>query len=259
MNVFPSSGNISGDVCTTLFGSTSILTLGKNQVYLCAVLSIIVLIIYVIFYNKIFAITFDEDFSKACGVKTENYNLLIAVIIAIVVVLAMNLVGSLLISALLIFPVISAMRLFTSFKYVSIVSAIISIFSAIMGIVISILLSTPVGSTIVGINVLIFIICSIFGKKKMKKIILFLILLVCISGCNKKEEPAIEPTEEVEEVKKETFDVDISFGSDTIAYATLENIKENPEDNSEITLVGVLDLFEEGKHSYCYIKDAVIE
>lgn len=166
MNVFPSSGNISGDVCTTLFGSTSILTLGKNQVYLCAVLSIAVLIIYVIFYNKIFAITFDEDFSKACGVKTENYNLLIAVIIAIVVVLAMNLVGSLLISALLIFPVISAMRLFTSFKYVSIVSAIISIISAIMGIVISILLSTPVGSTIVGINVVIFVICSIFGKKK---------------------------------------------------------------------------------------------
>lgn len=165
MNLFPTSANISGDVCTTLFGSTSILTLGKSEVYLCAALSVIVLTIYIIFYNKIFAITFDEDFSKACGVRTENYNLLIAIIIAVVVVLAMNLVGSLLISALLIFPVISAMRLFTSFRQVSIFAAIISIIAALLGIIISIQMSTPVGSTIVAINALIFFICAIIGRR----------------------------------------------------------------------------------------------
>ena len=165
MNLFPTSGNISGDVCTTLFGSTSILTLGKGEVYLCAGLSLIVLAIYVLFYNRIFAITFDEDFAKACGVKTENYNLMIAIIIAVVVVLAMNLVGSLLISALLIFPVISAMRLFTSFRQVSIFAALISTVSALTGIIISILMSTPVGSTIVAINALVFLICVLIRRK----------------------------------------------------------------------------------------------
>lgn len=165
MNLFPASGNISGDVCTTLFGSTSILTLGKGEVYLCIGLSLVVLMAYVFFYNRIFAITFDEDFSKACGIKSENYNLMIAIIIGVVVVLAMNLVGSLLISALLIFPVISAMKLFTSFKAVSIFAAIISVICAVMGIIISILMSTPVGSTIVAINALVFLLCVIIGKK----------------------------------------------------------------------------------------------
>ena len=165
MNLFPTSGNISGDVCTTLFGSTSILTLGKGEVYLCIGLSLVVLTTYIFFYNRIFAITFDEDFSKACGIKTENYNLLIAIIIAVVVVLAMNLVGSLLISALLIFPVISAMKLFTSFRDVSIFAALISIICALAGIIISILMSTPVGSTIVAVNVLIFMICVLIGRR----------------------------------------------------------------------------------------------
>lgn len=166
MNVFPSSGNISGDVCTTLFGSTSILTLKRSDVILCSVLSALVLLVYVLFYEKIFAITFDEDFAKATGVDTERYNLLIAMIIAVVVVLAMNLVGSLLISALLVFPVLSAMRLFNSFRAVSIVSALISVFCAISGIIISILASTPVGSTIVAVNCLVFILCTLFGRKR---------------------------------------------------------------------------------------------
>ena len=165
MNLFPTSGNISGDVCTTLFGSTSILTLGKGEVYLCIGLSLVVLTTYIFLYNRIFAITFDEDFSKACGIKTENYNLLIAIIIAVVVVLAMNLVGSLLISALLIFPVISAMKLFTSFRDVSIFAALISIICALAGIIISILMSTPVGSTIVAVNALIFMICVLIGRR----------------------------------------------------------------------------------------------
>ncbi|MCR5172375.1 MAG: metal ABC transporter permease, partial [Treponema sp.] len=110
MNVFSASANVSGDVCTTLFGSTSILTLTRSQVILCAVLSICVIIAFFIFYNKIFAVTFDQDFAQAIGTHASIYNLVIAIIIAIIIVLAMNLVGSLLISALVIFPALSAMR-----------------------------------------------------------------------------------------------------------------------------------------------------
>ncbi|MCR5747030.1 MAG: metal ABC transporter permease, partial [Lachnospiraceae bacterium] len=147
MNRFPTSSNISGDVCTTLFGSTSILTLKGTDVVLCAVLSVIVVAVFVVFYNRIFAITFDESFAKAVGTKTEAYNLLIAVIIAVIIVLAMNLVGSLLVSALIIFPALSAMRLFKSFLSVTVCSAVLSVFCAIAGILSSIIYGTPVGST----------------------------------------------------------------------------------------------------------------
>ena len=166
MNVFPTSSNISGDVCTTLFGSTSILTLKKSDVILCLVLSVLVLLIYVLFYEKIFAITFDEEFARATGVDTDRYNLVIAIVIAIVIVLAMNLVGSLLISALLVFPVLSAMRLFNSFRNVSLFAALISVLCAVAGILVSILASTPVGSTIVAADTLVFVLCSIFGRKR---------------------------------------------------------------------------------------------
>ena len=164
MNVFPISSNVSSDVCTTLFGSTSILTLSKSQVILSLVLSIVVILIYILFYNKIFAITFDEDFSKAIGVNVGFYNFAIAVIIAVIIVLAMNLVGSLLTSALIIFPALSTMRLYKSFKAVVISAAIISVISAALGILVSILSGTPVGSTIVGIEILIYIICYVIGK-----------------------------------------------------------------------------------------------
>ena len=116
MNLFSTSSNLSGDVCSTLFGSTSILTLTEREVWVCIVLSLLVVIFFVLFYNKIFAVTFDENFAKAVGTKADLYNLLIAVIIAVIIVLAMNLVGSLLISALVIFPALSAMRLFRSLK-----------------------------------------------------------------------------------------------------------------------------------------------
>ena len=122
--------------------------------------------IYVLFYEKIFAITFDEEFARATGVDTDRYNLVIAIVIAIVIVLAMNLVGSLLISALLVFPVLSAMRLFNSFRNVSLFAALISVLCAVAGILISILASTPVGSTIVAADTLVFVLCSIFGRKR---------------------------------------------------------------------------------------------
>ena len=166
MNLFSTSSNLSGDVCSTLFGSTSILTLTKTEVWLCAVLSVIVVITFILFYNKIFAVTFDEGFAQATGVKAGMYNLLIAVIIAVIIVLAMNLVGSLLISALVIFPALSAMRLFKSFRSVTICSAILSVICALMGILISSLAGTPVGSTIVAVDIAAFALFSLLGILK---------------------------------------------------------------------------------------------
>lgn len=169
MNIFSTSANLSGDVCSTLFGSTSILTLKKNEVWLCAALSIVVVLFFVFFYHKIFDVTFDEDFSRALGTKVDMYNLIIAVIIAVIIVLAMNLVGSLLISALIIFPALSAMRLFNSFKGVTIFSAIISVFSALTGMIISILAGTPVGSTIVAMDFVVFVVCFLLGLIRGKR------------------------------------------------------------------------------------------
>ena len=164
MNIFSVSSNLSGDVCSTLFGSTSILTLTKAEVWLCTVLSILVIIAFVIFYNKIFAVTFDEAFAQAVGTHASAYNLVIAIIIAIIIVLAMNLVGSLLISALVIFPALSAMRIFKSFKSVTVCSAAISVFCSVAGLLISIIGGTPVGSTIVAVDIAAFLICSLVGK-----------------------------------------------------------------------------------------------
>lgn len=160
------TSNLSGDVCSTLFGSASILTLSKTDVILCAVLSAVVIFVFIFFYNKIFAVTFDEDFSQATGTKANRYNLLIAVIIAVIIVLAMNLVGSLLISALIIFPALASMSLFKSFKSVTICSAIFSVFCALSGILLSILAGTPVGSTIVAVDILVFIIFRVIGALK---------------------------------------------------------------------------------------------
>ena len=163
MNLFSTSPNISGDVCSTLFGSTSILTLTKGEVWLCAILSIVVAI-FILFYNKIFAVTFDENFAKATGTRANAYNLLIAVVIAVIIVLAMNLVGSLLISALVIFPALSAMRLFKSFRSVTISAAVMSVISATAGILISILAGTPVGSTIVAVDIAVFLVSYGIGR-----------------------------------------------------------------------------------------------
>ena len=164
MNLFNTGPNLSGDVCSTLFGSTSILTLTKGQVVLCSVLSLIVVITFVIFYNKIFCVTFDETFAKATGMNTDFYNLLIAVITAVIIVLAMNLVGSLLISALVIFPALSAMRVYKTFFSVTICSLVLSVICALIGILLSILAGTPVGSTIVAIDIVAFMISSAVGK-----------------------------------------------------------------------------------------------
>lgn len=164
LHLFSTSANISGDVCSTLFGSTSILTLTKNEVALCIVMSVCMILFYILFYNRIFAVTFDEDFTKATGKNAELYNLLIAVVTAVIIVLSMNLVGSLLISALIIFPALSAMRVVISFKGVVICSAILSVAGALTGILLSILFSTPTGATIVATDILLFFLSCLIGK-----------------------------------------------------------------------------------------------
>ncbi|MGN0164942.1 MAG: metal ABC transporter permease [Lachnospiraceae bacterium] len=164
MNLFSTSANVAGDVCSTLFGSVSILTLDLSEVWLCVIASALVIGLFVIFYNRIFAVTFDESYMRATGKGAAAYNMLIAVITAVIIVLAMNLVGSLLISALIIFPALSAMRLCSSFKGVVITSAIISVLCAVTGILISVLVQTPVGATIVVTDMLAFAVCAVVGR-----------------------------------------------------------------------------------------------
>ncbi len=164
MNIFSASSNLTADVCSTLFGSTSILTLGIAEVRLCIGLSVLVVILFVLFYHKIFAVTFDENFAKATGIRTSRYNLMLALITAVIIVLAMNLVGSLLISALVIFPAMAAMQIFKRFLSVTICSAVLSVLCAFLGIVISILAGTPVGSTIVAADMVAFALAYSIGK-----------------------------------------------------------------------------------------------
>ena len=163
MNLFSKSSNLSGDVCATLFGSASILSLTEVEVWLCAVMSVLVIAVFLLFYHKVFAVTFDEDFMAATGVGAKTYNLILAIVIATIIVLAMNLVGALLISALVIFPALSAMRVFKSFKAVTICSVLLSVTCAALGIVISIIAKTPVGATIVAVDIAGFFIFSATG------------------------------------------------------------------------------------------------
>ena len=166
MNQNKSLTNVSGDVCTTLFGSTSILTLTPTDVWMCAVLSLVVVACYVLFYHKIIAVTFDENFARATGTKVSVYTLVIAVIIAVIIVVAMNLVGSLLISALVIFPALSAMRVFKSFRSVTVCAAVVSVVCALFGIIFSILVNTPVGATIVVVDMIAFAVFYVIGLMK---------------------------------------------------------------------------------------------
>ena len=164
INLLRPSANIAGDVCTTLFGSFAILTLTPAEVVPCIALAALVVAVFVLFYNKLFAVTFDENFARAVGTSVKSYNLLLAVIIAVVIVLGMKLVGSLLISALVIFPALSAMRVRKSFLAVTVCSAAIAVSCAFAGMIAAVMAGTPVGSTIVAANLLAFIVCSIIGR-----------------------------------------------------------------------------------------------
>ena len=166
LNIFSASANVSGDVCTTLFGSTSILTLSKQDVYTCIILAAVVIVAYTLFYNRIFSVTFDENFATATGTHSSVYNLALAVITAVVIVIAMNLVGALLISALIIFPALSAMRIFRSFRGATICSAVIAVVCSLSGILFSIMFNTPVGATIVAADIIVFVFATLAGKIK---------------------------------------------------------------------------------------------
>ncbi len=168
MNLFSTSANLTGDVCSTLFGSMSILTLSVRDVWLCVILSVCVLTVFILLYHKLFLVTFDENFARASGIKVDRYNMLIAIMTAVIIVLAMNLVGSLLISALVIFPALSAMRLFQSFGKVTVFAALLSVVCTVLGIIVSILAETPVGSTIVAADVIAFGICYLIGALKSR-------------------------------------------------------------------------------------------
>jgi len=163
MNMFPGSANVAGDVCTTLFGSASILTLTQAQVWLSVILSVVVIVVFCLFYHQIFAVTFDEDFASATGTRAGLYNTLLAVIIAVIIVLAINLVGTLLISALVIFPAVSAMRLFKNFFAVTVCSVFIAVLCAVLGMIASIVLETPVGSSIVATQIIVFCLSWLVG------------------------------------------------------------------------------------------------
>lgn len=169
LNVFGTSANLAGDVCSTLFGATAILTLNQAEVVMCSALSVFVVIFFILFYNKIFAVTFDEDFANATGINVKKYNTLIAIIVAIIIVLAMNLVGSLLISALVIIPAVSAMSVFRSFRAVIICSVIFSVLCTIIGMLWSLIIGSPVGATIVTVDVIGFLLFYIVGKLLYKR------------------------------------------------------------------------------------------
>lgn len=164
MHLFPASANVSGDVCSGLFGSASILTLSPRDVLLCLILSLLVIGIFLLCYRKIFSVTFDETFARAIGIKTDAYNLLLAVVIAVIIVLAMKLVGSLLVSALIIFPALSAMRVCKSFRSVTLCAAALSVACALLGILLSLLFATPVGATVVAVDLLTFLLFTLLGK-----------------------------------------------------------------------------------------------
>jgi zinc transport system permease protein len=166
MNIFSKSSNLAGDVCATLFGATSILTLTRTEVWVCVILSVLVIAVFLLFYNRIFAVTFDEGFTAATGNRAKTYNTVLAAVIAVVIVLAMNLVGSLLISALVIFPALSAMRVFKNFRDVTICSAVVSVICAALGLLVSMIADTPVGSTIVAVDIAGFILFYIIGMAK---------------------------------------------------------------------------------------------
>ena len=164
MSLSSGSANLAGDVCSTLFGSTSMLTLTRGEVILCVVLSAVVLALFVLLYHRMFALVFDESFARATGAPTELYNLLIAVVVAVIIVLGMHLIGSLLISALILFPALSAMRVFRSFRAVTVCAALLAVGCALLGLLASILADTPVGASIVAVNILAFAVCCLVGR-----------------------------------------------------------------------------------------------
>ena len=163
------TANVSGDVCSSLFGSTSLLTLSPADVWLSLALSVLVIGSFVFLYHKIFAVTFDETFARTSGMHARLYRVLLAVLSAVVISTAMELVGSLLVSALIIFPALSAMRLFRTYRGVTVAAAVLSVSGAVLGMLISILLETPAGATVVVTDLLVYVIFTVIDLLRPRR------------------------------------------------------------------------------------------
>jgi zinc transport system permease protein len=164
MNLKPSSSNVSGDVCTTLFGSVSILTLTASDMWISVGLSLAVCILWLFSYHHIFDMTFDESYARASGSSVTLFNTVAAVVVAVVIVISMRLVGTLLVSSLLVVPAIAAMKVAKSFRAVCIVAAVFTVVCSLAGILISVVAGTPVGSTIVAADIVAYLLMSGIGR-----------------------------------------------------------------------------------------------
>ncbi|GHV82947.1 hypothetical protein AGMMS50212_02870 [Spirochaetia bacterium] len=246
------------DVCNYLFGS--ILAMSKTDVHLSIILSVTVLTLFIVFYNKLFAITFDETFAKATGVKTGVYNMLIAFLTAITIVLGMRMMGAMLISSLIIFPALTSMRLLKKFKSVTICSAILSIVCFFIGVIISYIYATPTGASVVIINIIAFLLFWGINtlkkeRKAMKKVsIVSLIAVFFFIGCGKESIPVktsvkndvIEaPMERIIEIKEKMF------------LAQVNDVYLNQEDylGKAIKLEGLFksEQYRENDPLYCFV------
>ncbi len=161
------STGMNTDVCNYMFGS--ILSMSKSDLYISISVSVLVIILFVLFYNKLFAVTFDEDFAKATGLNTEIYNTLLAVLSALVIVLGMRMMGALLISNLIIFPALTSMRVFKSFRTVTIVSAVLGVLNFLIGIYVSYIENLPTGASVVVVNLVLFVVFSILGVVRNRR------------------------------------------------------------------------------------------
>jgi zinc transport system permease protein len=250
------------DVCNYMFGS--ILAMSKSDVYLSVILSITVLVLFVFFYNKIFAITFDESFAKASGIKTGTYNMLIALLTALTIVLGMRMMGAMLISSLIIFPALSAMRVFKRFKTVTICSVIIAVTCFTIGLIISYLYATPAGASVVMMNIFAFLIfwaISVIIHKNhrrngmTKKVVLASIAaLLLITSCGKNEatEQTSKAAEEAELSVPEGVDLVIR---EKMFIAQVNDVYLNSDDyiGKKIKLEGIfIDTFSGGSR-YCFV------
>ncbi len=158
------SGVSAGDACNSLFGSASLITLNEKDMYISIAISIIVLAFYVIFYNRIFSVTFDEDFSKATGINVELINTTIALLTAVTIVIGMQLMGAILVSGLIIFPTLTAMRVCSSFKGTVITAALVSVICFVIGFLLACMLNLQTGPAVIAVNIVAFLIFNIIGR-----------------------------------------------------------------------------------------------
>ncbi len=267
VNVFGSSANVSADVCSTLFGSTSILTLTPLDVWLCVALSLIVVVFFILFYGRIFAVTFDETFAQATGVNVGLCNLLLAVVVAVIIVLAMNLVGSLLISALIVFPALAAMRICRSFLGVTVFAAVLSVCCALLGMLTAIVAGTPVGSTIVTTDIIAFLLCATGGvalqRLRLGRRSVIVMLCLCaliVGGCGKKAQPKEkEAAPKQEEVQ---VDMDLTLVNPMMVYTQVFYMLQKPQDYAgqvirmSGTCVVTKNRYTQERHYNCNVSDS---